>query len=504
MATEPKDIAGLLPLERAAALRVLLAERFANDLAAFTKRAFRVLYPNRKLIWSPHYDLICEYLQLVKQRKLQRLIINCPPRLLKSTLVTICFPVWVWITEPGHSFLTASYSLDLSTEHSIARRNLLQSPWFQRMWGDKFQLDGDRNQVGQFMNNKRGAMIATSVGASALGRGGDILIVDDPVNADQALSDAERTTVNNWIDNTLRSRLNDPAFGGIILVMQRLHEQDPTGFLLESERGLWTHLRTPLEAEEDEKWIAPISGRIWERKRGDVLMPERFPPPTVEQLKKRRLSWAGQYQQRPSPIEGNLIKRSDVRYYGGIDPRTGQPDEKLPTSFDMKLISVDCSFKDRATSDYVAILVIGVKGRKRFILNVVNAHLDAAATEAEIRRQRDVHRAISAVLVEGTANGPAVVQRLKINVPGVIEINPQGGKTARMVAAAPEWQAGDWYVDRNAAWTEPFVEQITTFPNAANDDMADAMSQAASWLLSATMLSVTISHAFSGQILAQY
>ena len=146
-----------------------------------------------------------------------------------------------------------------------------------------------------------------------------------------------------------------------------------------------------------------------------------------------------------------------------------------------------------ATSDYVAIGVIGIKGRKRYVLNVVNRHLDAAATEAEIRRQRDVHRPVSAVLVEDKANGPAVIQRLKVNVPGVIEINPQGGKTARMFAAAAEWQAGDWLVDRNAAWTEPLVEQLTMFPNAAHDDMADMMSQASAWLLLADIPTVTFS-----------
>jgi predicted phage terminase large subunit-like protein len=260
--------------------------------------------------------------------------------------------------------------------------------------------------------------------------------------------------------------------------MQRLHELDPTGFLLESEPDIWTHVKIPLEAEEDERWTFPLSGQVWERKKGEILMPERFPPATVEQLKGRRLSWAGQYQQRPAPIEGNLIKRNEVRYYGGIDPRTGQPDEKLPETFDRKIISCDCAFKDLATSDFVAIGVIGIKGRKRFLLNVVNQHLDAAATEAEIRRQRDVHRPVNAVLVEDKANGPSVIQRLKVNVPGVVEINPQGGKVARMFAAAPEWQAGDWYVDRNAAWTDPFVEQITMFPAGRHDDQADMMSQA--------------------------
>lgn len=378
------------------------------------------------------------------------------------------------------------------------RRNLLQSGWYRRMWGDKFSLSGDRNQVAQFMNDRRGQMIATSIGASAMGRGCDTGILDDLLNADQALSDAERKTCNGWIDNTFRSRLNEPAIGAMVLIMQRLHELDPTGYLMQQEPGVWTLVRIPLEAEQDETWTFPISGRIVYRKKGEVLLPERFTPATVEQRKGRRLIWAGQDQQRPSPIGGNMIKRNEVRYYGGIDPETGQPDEKLPASFDMKAISVDCAFKDSATSDYVAIGVIGVKGRRRYLLNVVNKHLDAAATEAEIRRQRDVHRPVCAVLVEDKANGPAVVQRLKLNLPGVIAINPQGGKTARMFAAAPEWQAGDWYVDRNAAWTEPFLEQITAFPNAAHDDMADMMSQAAAWLLQASLPTVRIYNAFTG------
>lgn len=338
-------------------------------------------------------------------------------------------------------------------------------------------MSSDRNQVGQFMNDRGGQMIATSVGAGVQGRGCDTAILDDPLSAEQAVSVATRTTVNNWFGHTLLSRLNDPATGAIILVMQRLHELDPTGFLLEQEPGVWTPTRIPLEAEEDERWVFPISGREILRGRGEILQPERFTPTVVEELRSRRLVFAAQYQQRPAPVEGNLIKRAEVRYYGGVDPSTGQADEKLPETFDLKLISVDCAFKDLATADFVAISVIGVKGRKRFVLNVVNKHLDAAATEAEIKRQRDVHRPISAVLVEDKANGPAVVQRLRSSVSGVVEINPRGGKTARMFAVAPEWQAGDWFVDRYAAWTEAFVEQIVMFPRAKNDDMCDAMSR---------------------------
>jgi predicted phage terminase large subunit-like protein len=487
------ETAGLRPLEKAALLRSQLADKLGDDFAAFVKKAWRILHPTRPLVWSWHYDLLCEYLTAVKRRKVTRLIINVPPRTAKSTIATICFPCWVWASDPSQNFLSASYSLDLSTEHSVMRRSLLQSSWYRRMWGDRFSLSGDRNQVAQFMNDRRGQMIATSIGGTTQGRGCDVAIVDDPVSPDQALSDAERKTANNWIDNTLRSRLNNPATGAIVLVMQRLHEIDPTGYLLEQDLGAWTHLRIPLEAEETEIWRFPISGIVIQRDVGGILMPSRFTETAVEELKRHRLRWAGQYQQRPSPMGGNMIKRKEVRYYGGMDAATGQPDETLPATFDMKIISVDAAFKDLATSDYVAIGVIGIKDRKRYVLNVVNAHLDAAATEAEIRRQRDVHRPVGAVLIEDKANGPAVVQRLRMNAHGVIEINPQGGKTARMFAAAPEWQAGDWYVDRNAAWTEPFIEPITTFPNAKNDDMADMMSQASAWLIQRDIPTVSFS-----------
>jgi predicted phage terminase large subunit-like protein len=181
-------------------------------------------------------------------------------------------------------------------------------------------------------------------------------------------------------------------------------------------------------------------------------------------------------------LEGNLVKRNDVRYYGGIDPHTGLRDESLPDRFDRTIVSADCTFKDIKTADKVAIVSVGVKGRKRFVLNVINAHLDSTATEEEILRQREIHKPVSATLVEDKANGSAVIKRLKQTIPGVIAINPEGGKVSRVQAMAPEWQAGDWYVPRNAAWIEPFLTQLLMFPAARNDDMVDATSQAAIYL----------------------
>ena len=472
------------------------AAELEQDLGLFVRAAWRTLNPGRQLIWSWHYDLICEYLTLIKERKLRRLILNVPPRSAKTTFATVCFPCWIWASDPSHEFLCASHSRDLSTDHSVARRNLLMSDWYQRLWGARFQLSEDRNLATQFNNDRMGRMIATSTGSGAEGKGGDTAILDDPMSSEQSLSDTERYTANRWVNNTLRQRLNDPASAAIIVIMQRLHELDTTGFVTGEEPGAWKHLVLPLVAEKDEEYVFPISGRVVQRRKGDVLQPDRFTPDVVLEKQRNRLVFAGQYQQRPAPLEGNLIKRSEVRYYGGKDPLTGELDEALPAAgktpnpvFHRVLISVDCAFKDLKTSDYVAIGVIGCRGRKRYILNVVNAHLDLEATVKEIRRLRELYPNVAAVLVEDKANGSAVIQALRKDTPGVVEIEPEGGKTARVFAVAPQWQAGDWYVDRNAAWAGPFVDQVTMFPTAAHDDMVDMMSQAGIYLAKSTLSS---------------
>jgi len=454
-----------------------------QDLSLFFREAWKFFNPGRELTWSWHYDLLCEHLMLVKKRQLRRLILNVPPRTAKSTIATMSFPCWVWTTEPKHEFLCGSHSMGLSTDHSVARRNLLSSDWYTQLWGKKFQLSEDRNLTTQFDNDKRGRMIATSTGSGAEGKGGDTAILDDPMSSEQSLSDVERLSANRWVSNTLKQRLNNPATAAIIIIMQRLHELDTTGFVLGEGKDTWKRLQIPLVAEQDEEWVFPISGRVVRRKKGDVLQPERFPPDVVEEKRRNRLVWAGQYQQHPAPLEGNLIKRAEVKYYGGRDPLTGELDIQLPQAvhgeyFDRVIISVDCAFKDLKTSDYVAIGAVGVWGRRRMILDVINEHLDVTGTEVAIRRMREKHNA-TGVYVEDKANGPAVVSKLQQDLPGIVAVTPEGGKVARMFAAAPEWQAGDWYVDRTAAWTEPFIQQITQFPTAAHDDQTDMMTQAA-------------------------
>lgn len=181
----------------------------------------------------------------------QILIINVPPRTAKSTLVTIAFPVWTWLTRPSTRFLCASYAEKLSADHSIKRRNLITSQWFQERFGSRFALAEDRNRIDFYENTSRGYHAAISVGGVGTGLGGEILIGDDLLCAEDSFSEAARKTTNRWIDSTWATRLNDPATGVFVYVSQRLAEDDPPGHLLDEQRDKCVHVKIPLEEEDD-------------------------------------------------------------------------------------------------------------------------------------------------------------------------------------------------------------------------------------------------------------
>ena len=467
-----------------AALRERTRQKLIGDFAQFARRAWREVEPSRELLWNWHHELIAEHLALCYQGEITRLIITQPPRSLKSKLVSVIFPAWVWAQSPGSSFILCSYSDSLSEELNMARRRLLQSEWFQSTFPGKVLFAPDENRREQYKNLAGGQAIATSTDGTLTGKGGDYLLVDDLLSPQQSYSDLERNSANRFFDSTLRSRLNEPATGRIIVICQRLHEADLPGHLLEAEPGVWTTLNLAMEAEQDEEIVFPVSGRVVQRKVGDLLHAARFPTSWVEKQKRTlgRVTWSAQYQQRPSPIEGNIIKAKDILFYGGKNPETGELDPQLPASFERTIISADCAFKDTRTSDFVAVIVIGIVGPRRYVRHITNARLDLDATEAEIRSCHANFGPISATLIEDKANGSAVVSHLRENLSGVIAVTPEGGKVSRMMAAAPEFQANNWFFDRTGAWTSKAIDQLCNFPNSKNDDISDAISQASIWL----------------------
>jgi predicted phage terminase large subunit-like protein len=462
--------------------RPALAEAMRKDFGLFCRQAWPHLHRGSPLSWTPWHDLICEYLVLVHQKKLLRLIVNCPPRFAKSSIVTILWPIWCWLQNSTLDFLCCSYEIDLATNHNQDRRRLLDSKWFTDHFGDSVKLSTDRSQAGEFSNIHGGTMMAASSNSKAQGRGGDVVVCDDLLSADMAYSEVFRNETNSWLTHQLPQRLNNPSESAIVVVAQRLHQNDPCGYLLAQEDSDWTLLKLALVAEKDEVWTFPISGRTMRRKKDECLDSRRWSKKVIKQRQQNRLVWAGQFQQEPMDPAGNMIKTDDICYFGGRDPKTNVLDPVAPAEFDRKIISVDCAFKDRPSNDYVVVLVVGVVGSRRYILHVTNAHLDLDGTMNEIRNARNMFGPISAVLIEDKANGSSVIAKLTDEIPGVVPVQPQGGKMSRLVATSPEFQARNWFVERHGAWTHKLVEQLTMFPNAKNDDISDAISQCAVWL----------------------
>lgn len=467
-------------------------KRLEEDFAYYCREAWKVIEPAVDLVWSWHYDVICEWLTLAARGECRRLIVNVPPRTAKSSLITIIWPTWVWTRNPSECLLGASYATPLALEHSVKRRMLLESQWYQSRWGDKVKLLSDQNEKSKYRNSAMGQMAATSTEGMATGFGGSILILDDGMSVQQAASDAERAAKISWVANVWWSRFNDPSTGTAIIVEQRTHMEDITG--VELSKGGWKHLCFPLESEgveqEDgrlvqEKHVGPISGKIWERQKGEVLMPDRYPERVLRTLRSSPMLYATQYQQRPAPMGGNIIQREWIRYFGGKDPETQIEDPPMPAKFDRVLVSVDASFKEGSNNDPVALAVVGTAGPQRYLLDMVNGRMDEIKTEKEILRLRAKWNA-DTVLVEDKANGPVIIRRLKRLISGVYAVNPEGGKIARLIGCSAEWAAGDWHVPRHAPWTHSFIEQLLVFPNGKHDDMVDTMTQAAVWLASDT------------------
>jgi len=337
-------------------------------------------------------EAVAEHLQAVVDGDIKRLIINIPPRCAKSSLVSVAFPAWTWAqpwsgptSGPGVQFLTASYAQQLSLRDSVKCRRLIESPWYQERWGDRFRLTGDQNTKTRFDNDKNGSRLSTSVGSALTGEGGNIIIVDDPNAAQEAFSEATIQSTIEWWDNALSTRLNDPKSGAFIVIQQRLSEEDLTGHILSKDSGSWTHLCLPMRYEWQRHsctvlgWndprgidddgnllvevtpggervaVSPEAQVALEDREGALLWPERFGDREVQILEKQMGPWtaAGQLQQRPEPKGGGIIKRE-----------WWQPwDSSIYPNMDMIIASLDTAYTTKTENDPSAMTIWGVLAR---------------------------------------------------------------------------------------------------------------------------------------------
>lgn len=468
------------------------ARALSGSLPAFIEAAWPIVEPAYQYRHNYHIDAMCEALEAASRREILRLLLNIPPRHMKSLTTEVFWPAWWWTFEPEIRFLTASYGDQLAVRDARKQRMLITHEWYRHLWGDVYGLLPDQNTKSRFENDKLGYRIATSVGGVGTGEGGDVIIIDDPHKTDEIESEVEREAVIDWHDGTISTRFNEPDRGVEVLIMQRLHQKDLAGHVL--EQGGWEHICIPAEYDRKHPFMWPDDPRT---KDGELLWPERFDRQALDALKKRLGSYraAGQLQQLPVAREGELLKRHYWRYY---DKTMLDEPHRFPR-FSKIVCSWDTAFKDKTTSDYVVGTVWGVHGGDRYLLRIVREQMSFGATKRAMKEIRawaaDTFFGGVNVLIEKSANGVDIITELKREITGVVAYTAHTDKMLRAQEAEPVLEAGncllpgDMHVDGTGpdpavtpAWVQYFVDELAQFNKGEYDDQVDSWSQAMNWL----------------------
>lgn len=478
-----------------------------HSLHHFLRQSWRFIEGSTLFIDNWHLQVISELLEAVCKRQIKRLLINIPPRSGKTSLISIALPAWAWIHNAEEKFLYASYAESLSLEHSLKCRRLIESPWYQERWGHLYQLAADQNAKGFFENTAGGYRIATSVGGSSTGKGGSILICDDPNNVKDGESEAKREETNKWFSTVWSTRLNNHKNDVHIVVQQRLHEQDVSGVILDhDEEGEWVKLILPNEFEESRRSktivLPSTNGKIWQDPRmteGELLCTERFGEKETRGLKKilGSYAYAGQYQQRPSPAGGGIIKREWFKIW---------QEPEMP-NVQYVFQSWDTAFSEEKSGSYSAMTCWGVfldrHGNENVILlSAWRDHVEYHDLKKMVRRlcfdYRDIRkehdpsfkgRHTDSVMIEAKASGQSLIQDLRRTSAGVsvtaFDPGQYGDKDMRLRRVADVVEGGLVWLpslapgsSRLQPFAEDLLEEVLSFPKGKYRDLTDTLSQA--------------------------
>ena len=472
------------------------AEMSRRHLRDFVRHAWPVLEPETPLVWSWHVEAICDHLESVSEGQIKRLLINVPPGHAKSLLVSVFWPAWQWLRKPSWRALFSSYKAELAIRDSVRCRAVLQSDWYASWFRPEWKLSGDQNVKSYFQNSATGARQSIGVGGGATGFRGDAVVVDDPLKADEWPSPDELEKVISWWDFQMSSRLNDMGKGARVVIMQRLHERDLSGYLL--ERGGYEHLCLPSEYDPGRSCVTSIGFKDPRTERGELLFPARFDASVIAEAKRDLgpYGYSGQHDQSPTPVGGSIVREEWIRYWYPADA-IPPPAVRVMTADGVREIpqeplgpvetcvqSWDLAFKGGASSDFVAGHVWGRTGARFYLLDRAHARLDFPATLTTIREMTKRHPRALEKLVEDKANGPAVIATLRDEIPGLVPVQPDGGKEARLHSVAPLFAAGNVWLPHPAfaPWVHEVVAELVRFPRAPHDDDVDACTQALSRL----------------------
>jgi predicted phage terminase large subunit-like protein len=455
-------------LRRQVAIQDALLTRLAErSFRAYVEQAWPILEPRRPFLPNWHIDLIVEHLEAVTAGQTTRLLINIPPRYMKSLLVSVLWPSWEWLQDPSRRWIFTSHTETLALKHSLDRRTLLQSPWYQARWGTRVQLAADQNVKGEFYNTARGAMIATSIGGSITGKGGDRIIIDDPHNPTQIDSDLQRDTVLEYVRRTLSTRLDDNKHGAMVVVMQRLHEQD----LSASCRDLpYVQVCLPAEAETRTEIRFPRSGHLRIREVGDLLWPARDGRAELDAQRTvlGPAEYAAQYQQQPAPASGGLFKQE---WFANAFVDAAPIDARRVRGWD--------TAGTEGAGDWTCGVKIAEQEGRFYVEDVQRRQLGPNGVDALIRvtAEMDGQACAQREEKEGGSAGVAVIAARTKTLAGFdyagVEIS--GSKVTRCKPFRAQCEAGNVRIVRGV-WNADYLHELCGFPTAKHDDQVDASS----------------------------
>ncbi len=449
---------------------ILLAERSLRD---FVEQAWPIMEPATEFVGGYHIDAICEHLEAVSRGEIRKLVINIPPRHGKSLIVSVFWHAWSWIERPWLRWLFSSYASNLAIRDSVKARRLIASPWYRERWGARYALTDDQNQKIRFENDRTGYRIAASVEGQNTGEGGDIICSDDPNNVREAESEVIRTGTNEWWDEVMSTRGNDPKTVAHVIVQQRTHYNDLTGHVLGKESD-YVHLCLPAEYEPDHPHLWAGDPR---KKEGELLWPERFGPTELADLKKEMNSAyavAGQLQQRPAPRSGGIFKRDMFRAV----PSTPENPISIVRAWD--------NAASEGGGDYtVGALMMKFADGNYVVADVVRGQWESSRRDAIKKQTAILDRAMYGPRVRirdvqdpGAAGKDSAKASVR-NLAGfsVVTVRPTGDKETRAEPFASQQQMGNVALV-TAPWNEEYINELCGFPSWAHDDQVDASADA--------------------------
>lgn len=442
-------------------------------LRNFVREAWHVLEPSTPYVDGWHIGAICEHLEACTRGQIRNLIINIPPRHMKSLAVSVFWPMWVWTVKPESRWLFSSYAASLSVRDSVKCRRLIESPWYQKHFGSVFQLTSDQNQKTRFENNRTGYRLATSVGGTGTGEGGHFIVCDDGHNVKQAESDLQRESAVEWWRTTMSTRGNDPKTTTKVIVMQRLHQRDLTGEMLSEGLG-YEHLCLPARFDSNHPTTSRTSLNFTDprTKEGELLWPEQMPETELVALEKDLGAYgtAGQLQQRPSPRSGGQFKPDRIRII-----------KECPVDTIAKVRAWDTGATEGGGDYTVGVRLSQTREGRVVIEHVARGQWGTDERKRTIRQTAEMDTVRTSIWGEqegGSAGKDAALDFVRLlGGFNVRTEHPTGDKSVRAQPFADQIEAGN--VDMVAgAWNQDYLDELRMFPAGAHDDQVDASSLA--------------------------